>query len=211
MRPLLALLTALCLLFGLPATGATAKHKSKTKHAKRHACAKRSKHKARMAKSCRKHKKHKPHHGQQGSQLPGGSGTDDTDADDSVPRIGTIASIDGDLLTIALDEGGSLSATVTDDTDVICAASADDPEDDPADDDSTDPADDDPADDDPADDDPADDDPADDDPAEDDDPAARSARLAGPCVPATGDPVYDYELDDSTDVPTFIGLDLVGE
>jgi hypothetical protein len=180
-RPLLALLTSLCLLFGLPVAGAAAKHKSS--HAKRHHCAKAAKRKHK-AKHCRKHHaKRKPATGNVGAPVG--------PADD-VERMGTITAIDGELVTVTADDGSVLTGAVTEDTDLSCtSAAATDPDDPADDDDGTDPLDPDDA-----------DDP--DDPDEEE-----PVRSAGLCVPAVGDVVLDAELDEAGDPPLFLVLDLL--
>lgn len=221
LRPLIALFTALTLLFALPVAGAEASkpakrhHKAKAK-AKKKRC-KAAKVKARKkgkkaAKPARKRCAKKPTADQRrpGAGNNGGRDDDDetgTEIEETTKRIGRISAIDGSTITVALDKGGSITGAITDDTDLMCSASvaADEDDDDgpvgaPGDD--------------------ADDDPADDDTGDDDDPDAddddggerRSARAAStsPCQPAVGDPVYAAELDDFSSSPVFATLDLFG-
>jgi hypothetical protein len=190
-RPLLALLTALCLLFALPVAGASAKH-----HRHGHGHSARKHH--------RKHKRHRRHkhkHHTTATLTEPASPTDDTATSD---RIGTISAIDGDQVTVALDGAGAETAALTADTTVICpgAGSSDDSADDPSDDtadDSSDDSSDDTADD-PSDD--SSDDPGDGDPSD--------ARQAVSCAPAVGDPVYEADLADEASTPTWDLLDLSG-
>jgi hypothetical protein len=217
-RPFLALLAAFCLLFGLPTAGADAKKKSH--HVKRHHCAKAAKRKhgkrkhgkhklATLAKFKRCHKKHrKPGAGttSPGSDTSVNQPEPNTSAE-GVRRIGKISAVDTDLVTVTLDAGGTLSARITDDSDVICEASA-------AADDGDDTADDDTGADDGADEDDgedpidSDDDTFDDETGPIDD--SRSSRAAATCTPAVGDPVYAAEVDDWGDGKFFTTLDLLG-
>lgn len=57
---------------------------------------------------------------------PRDADTDDDGIDDGDEHPGTVASFEDDVLTIALANGGTLTAAVTDDTEVECDDDADD-------------------------------------------------------------------------------------
>jgi hypothetical protein len=133
----------------------------------------------------------------------------DTDGDgitDGDEHAGTVLSVDGDLVTIALAAGGELVARVTADSDVLCAADdgwADD-EDSADDEDTGDDTGDDTADD------AGDDDAGDDeDPAADDPEARVLASVSSACL-APGMTVYEADLETFGGALVFSVIDLLG-